>query len=104
MSALRVGAGAVALLAVVAVVITLGGSAFATVVEFDSTPGRIFRIFIGAVLIVFGLRQSQLFEFRMRWLNPVATSAGRMFVSSRVPNQARGDVVYGFGYLLAGFG
>ena len=45
-SALRVGAGAAALLAVVAVVITLGGSAFATVVEFDSTPGRIFRIFI----------------------------------------------------------
>ncbi len=104
MSALRVGAGAAALLGVLAVIIAGGGAALASVVEFDSVSGRVFRLAIGLVLIALGLRQAHLLGVRMRWIDGVAGSASRIFDSSSVSGRARGDVAYGFGYLLAGFG
>lgn len=104
LSALRMGAGAVALLAVVAGVIALGGAGVATLVEFDSVPGRVFRLLVGLALVLFGLRQSRLLRLRMRWLDRVAGLAGRVLDPSTVSGTARHDVVYGLGYLLAGFG
>lgn len=104
LSALRVGAGAAALLGVLAVIIVGGGAALASVVEFDSVSGRVFRLAIGLVLIALGLRQAHLFGVRMRWIDRVAGSASRIFDSSSVSGRVRGDVAYGFGYLLAGFG
>lgn len=103
-SALRVGAGAAVLLGLFAVAMVAGGAALGRVVEFDSTSGRVFRFAIGVLLIVFGLRQAQLFGVRMRWLDRVAVSAGRMMDPARVSNPAGVDFAYGFGYLLAGFG
>ena len=97
-------AGAAALLGVLAVIIAGGGAALASVVEFDSVSGRVFRLAIGLVLIALGLRQAHLFGVRMRWIDRVAGSASRIFDSSSVSGRARGDVAYGFGYLLAGFG
>ena len=41
---------------------------------------------------------------RMRWLDGVAGASAQVFDPGRVTNPARSDVVYGFGYLLAGFG
>lgn len=104
LSALRVGAGAAALLGLLGVVMASGGTAFASIVEFDSASGRAFRLAVGMALIVFGARQAHLFGFRMRWLDGVAGVAGRVLDPSRVADPARSDVVYGFGYLLAGFG
>lgn len=103
-SALRVGAGASALLLIAAAMMASAGTAIASVVEFDSTSGRLFRAAIGALLIVFGLRQARLVRFRMHWLDGVAGTAGRVFDPSHVSGQARSDFVYGFGFLLAGFG
>ncbi len=103
-SAVRVGAGAIAFLGIVAVVLALGGTAFGSVIGFDSTAGRIFRLTVGVVLVGFGLRQARLLRIEMRWLDRVANSAGRAFDPSGHSSQARSDVVYGFGYLLAGFG
>ncbi|HEX6301235.1 MAG TPA: hypothetical protein VF148_12280 [Acidimicrobiia bacterium] len=104
MSALRVGGGAAVLLAMMAGVVAAGGSAFARVVEFDSAAGRVFRLAIGVVLIVFGLRQANVLRLRMRWLDTIAGASGRLLDSSKVRSQAGRDVVYGFEYLLAGFG
>lgn len=52
-SALRVGAGAAVLLGLFAVGITVGGAALGRIVEFDSPPGRVFRLSIGLLLVVF---------------------------------------------------
>lgn len=103
-SALRVGAGAAVLLGLFALALIAGGTALGRVVEFDSTTGRVFRLSIGILLVVFGLRQAQLLGIRMRWLDRVAASTGRMLDPGRVSNPARADFAYGFGYLLAGFG
>jgi hypothetical protein len=56
------------------------------------------------VLILLGLRQAHLLGLRIRWIDRVARSASRIFDSSSVSDRARGDIAYGFGYLLAGFG
>jgi len=80
------------------------GTTIASVVEFESTSGRLFRAVIGVLLILFGLRQVRLVRLRMNWLDGVAGMAGRAFDPSQVSGRARSDVVYGFGFLLAGFG
>jgi cytochrome c biogenesis protein CcdA len=103
-SALRVAAGAALLLTVVATVIGLGGMGLARVVEFDSTTGRIFRLLVGLLLVVLGLSQTRLLAVRMRWLDRVAGVSARLFDPGRVTNPGGSDVVYGFAYLLAGFG
>lgn len=104
LSALRVGAGAAALLGLLAVVLAGGGSALGNVIGFDTPAGRVFRLTVGLVLVLFGLRQARLLRLHMRWLDGVAASAARRFDPSGVSRLARRDVVYGFGYLLAGFG
>lgn len=103
-SALAVGMGAAALLAMIAVVIAFGGETIGRVVAFDTVPGRVFRLGVGVLLIVLGLRQTGWLRLRMRWLDRVAGASGRLFDSSRYSSRFGGDVVYGFGYLLAGFG
>jgi len=40
----------------------------------------------------------------MRWRDRVAGRAAAIFDPSRFTRRARSDFVYGFGYLLAGFG
>lgn len=104
LSSLRVAGGAVILLAVVAVVIAVGGSALVRVVEFDSAAGRVFRFTVGLVLVVLGLRQANVLRLRMRWLDWIAGASGRLLDPSKVRSQPGRDFVYGFGYLLAGFG
>ena len=104
LSGLRVAAGATLLLAAVATVMVLGGTALGGVIEFDTAAGRLFRLGVGLVLMVLGLRQARLWGVRMRWLDRVAGPSARVFDPGRVTNPGRSDVVYGFGYLLAGFG
>ncbi len=104
LSSLRLGSGAVILLVIVAVVVAAGGTALARVVEFDSAAGRVFRFAIGVVLVVFGLRQTNVLRFRMRWLDRIASASGRLLDPTNARTPARRDFIYGFGYLLAGFG
>ncbi len=104
LSALRLAAGAASLLAAVAAVIAAGNTAVGGVVEFESTPGRLFRAGVGLMLIGFGFRQARLWGVRMRWLDRIASASARVFDPARITAQAGSDVVYGFGYLLAGFG
>ncbi len=104
MSALRVGAGATLLLGILALTLAVGGSALASIVQFDRPSGRAFRLAVGIILIVLGLRQSRLISFRMGWMDVVARTAEGRLAPSRTATRAGGDFAYGFGYLLAGFG
>lgn len=103
-SAAAVGMGAASLLALFAVLIGFGGETIGRVVAFDSASGRVFRLGVGLLLVVLGLRQIRLLAIRMGWLDRVARTAGRLFDPSRFSRRVSGDVAYGFGYLLAGFG
>ncbi len=104
LSALRVGAGAAALLGILAAVVAAGGAALASVVTFETVAGRIFRFAIGATLLIVGLRQARILSFRIPGLDKIAGTAGTVFDPSRISSTGRSDFVYGFGYLLAGFG
>ena len=103
-SALRVGLGAALLLSLLAIPIVVFGDAMATFVAFDRPAGRVFRAIIGMTLILFGLRQARLLRLRIRGFDWVATRAASTFDPSRVSTPVRRDFLYGFGYLLAGFG
>jgi hypothetical protein len=81
-----------------------GGFAIGGIVEFDSTTGRMFRLFVGLLLVIFGLRQARLLALRMEWFDRVAGFSARILSPGRVSHPERSDVAYGFGYLLAGFG
>jgi cytochrome c biogenesis protein CcdA len=103
-TAIRVGLGAATLLAAIAAVTAVAGDAAATALGFDRPAGRVFRVAIGSGLIIFGLRQARLIRMRMRWLDRVAGRAAAIFDTSQSSGRSRSDFVYGFGYLLAGFG
>ena len=87
-----------------AVTTSAGASALGGVVSFDSGPGRVFRAGVGVLLVLFGLKQARLVQLRMRWLDRIAATSSRLLDPSRVTGGHRREYVYGFGYLLAGFG
>ena len=103
-SALRVGLGATLMLAALGLVMAAGGAAIGTIVQFDQPLGRGFRLLVGALLVFLGLRQARLVTVRLSWLDSFARAAGQRFDRSKRLSQGGGDVVYGFGYLLAGLG
>lgn len=104
LSAVRVGAGAALLLTVIGTAMIAGGTALGDVVAFDGTPGRVFRSGVGLLLFSFGLYQARLIRLRMRWPDRMAASAARVLDPARISQPSGRDVVYGFGYLLVGFG
>ena len=103
-SALRVGFGATLMLGVLGLALALGGAAIGTIVQFDQPLGRGFRFLLGLLLVFLGLRQARVLTLRISWLDSFARVAGQVFDPSKTSSQAGGDVVYGLGYLLAGFG
>ena len=103
-SALRVGAGAASLLALLATGVAIFGNAAAGVLAFDRPAGRVFRLVVGLMLVIFGLRQSRIIRLPIRAFDAVASAAGRALDPTRLSSRAGRDVLYGFGYLLAGFG
>jgi cytochrome c biogenesis protein CcdA len=103
-SSLRVGLGASLMLALTGLALVIVGASVGGLLEFDQPSGRVFRFLLGGALIAFGLKQSRLVGIPMGWMDSVASSAGRRFDPSRASSRAGGDMLYGFGYLLAGFG
>lgn len=102
-SVLLVAAGAATFLALVAVVVGLTGGWLGGVVNFTSPAGRTLRFVVAGFLLVFGARQAGLVRMRAGWLDRVSALAARTLDPSRRALPGR-DFLYGFGYLLAGFG
>lgn len=101
---LGVSIGAVAFVAMFGLILSLGGAALARQFTFASTQGRILRGVVAGLLIVMGLIQ----------LGRVRNPFGRLTRLAEPIDRARSDlgdetkltshVLYGFGYLIAGFG
>lgn len=103
-TALRVGLGASLMLAIAGLAMALAGTAIGTVVQFDRPLGRAFRVVVGTVLIIFGLKQARLLNLQTSWMDRLAQRAGMRFDRSKASTKTGGDVLYGFGFLVAGFG
>lgn len=97
-------AGALAFILLAGAFLGLGGSAFAARFTFTSPQGIITRIVVGLVLVFLGLVQTEVLPFSFhaveRATRPVAEAQARF----RRRHPVAGFAVFGFGYLLAGFG
>ena len=101
-AALSLGASAFLLLA--GLVIALGGGRAFEDITFTSTTGRIIRSAVGAFLIALGLVQLERLHVNLRRLEPATHRFLRGQARLRRRHPFGGFVLFGFGYLLAGFG
>lgn len=104
-SAAALSVGAAAFLVLVGLGIAAGAGAFFQSVGFGSAPARAIRFVVGALLIGLGLIQSGVIPIdAFHAIAVVARPLQRGQAKLRRANAAAGYVLFGFGYLLAGFG
>ena len=98
--------GVIAFLALLGTVIAFGGEALVKDVTFASTAGKALRIGVGAFLIFVGLIQLGRVQVSMRRFEPAMQSFLRSQRRGRTRTERpfRRFVLFGFGYLAAGFG
>ena len=101
-AALSVGA-ATFLVGTGAVIALVGGRLFAGI-TFTSTAGRIIRLAVGLLLIVLGLIQLGRLPVDLRRYEPTLHRYLRRQARVRRQRPLVGFTLFGFGYLLAGFG
>lgn len=102
--AAALAAGAGVLLALTAVTIAAGGAALLGGVTFMSTTGRALRLIAGTVLIALGLAQIGYIPNPTRVVARAAMPLRRAHARVRRAAPAAGYGIFGFAYLLAGFG
>lgn len=96
--------GAALFLILVGLVIAFAGETLFAGVVFDSPAGRIIRGVVGGVLIVLGLMQLGVLPFPLHTLERIARPLMRSQARSQRQHPFLGFILFGFGYLLAGFG
>ena len=100
--ALAAGAGLFLLLS--GVVIALGGEALFAGVTFTSPAGITIRSVVGVLLVVLGLIQTGVLPFSMHAVSNLALPLTRWQARLRRERPVAGFGVFGFAYVLAGFG
>lgn len=101
-SALSVGA--VGFLTLTGGALALGAGSLVEDVTFTSTTGRVVRVVVGAALILFGLVQLNRIRLNLRRFEPALHGVLRNQAALRRRRPYAGFVLFGFVYLLAGFG
>ncbi|MGH8945481.1 MAG: cytochrome c biogenesis protein CcdA [Acidimicrobiia bacterium] len=96
--------GAAVFMLAVGVVIALGGQTLFTGVTFASPAGVVIRAVVGLVLIVLGLVQAGIVPLSMHGVSRLAQPLLGERVGLRRRPPLRRYVLFGFGYVLAGFG
>lgn len=96
--------GAAAFLMLLGVVVALGGDALVGDVTFDSAAGRVLRVVVGVGLALFGLVQLGVLGVDLRRFEPATHGFLRAQARLRRRRPFAGFVLFGFIYLLAGFG
>lgn len=96
--------GATTFLLLAGVVIALGGDALFAGVTFTSTAGRTIRTGVGLLLILLGLIQLGAIPLSFHWAAKGAAPLMRAQARLRRRKPTLGFGLFGFGYLLAGFG
>lgn len=101
-TALSLGAGTFLLLA--GLIVALGGGALFEGVVFLSPEGMILRAILGGFLILLGLVQLGVLPVPLHAVENLARPLLRAQARERRHRPAVGFALFGFGYLLAGFG
>jgi cytochrome c biogenesis protein CcdA len=96
--------GASSFLILVGLAIAAGASTYFDDVTFTSTAGITIRILVGTLLIVLGLVQLNLLPISFRRFEPAMHGYLRRQAQVRRSWPFIGFTLFGFGYLLAGFG
>jgi cytochrome c-type biogenesis protein len=97
-------AGASAFLILVGLAIAAGASTYFDDVTFTSTAGITIRIVVGVLLVMLGLIQVGLLRLSFRRFEPALHGYLRRQAQVRRRRPVLGFTLFGFGYLLAGFG
>jgi cytochrome c biogenesis protein CcdA len=96
--------GASVFLVLVGLAIAAGASTYFDDVTFTSTAGITIRIVVGGLLITLGLIQLNVLHISFRHFEPAMHGYLRRQAQVRRRRPLVGFVLFGFGYLLAGFG
>ena len=96
--------GASAFLVLVGLAIAAGASTYFDDVTFTSTAGITIRISVGLLLIMLGLIQLGVLPISFRRFEPALHGYLRRQAQVRRRRPLAGFTLFGFGYLLAGFG
>lgn len=102
--AIGLSAGATAFLLIVGSVVAVFGARVFAGVVFTSTEGILLRSIVGVVLIVLGLIQMRLLPLPVPPLQDLAEPLTDRAVSAETRIGIGRVALFGFGYLLAGFG
>jgi len=96
--------GSLTFLLLTGAVMALGAAPIMARITFTSPAGRLLRLFTGVVLIGIGWRQFQGRSFNAGWLNSLLQPLWRAEARLRHRRSTLRIGLYGFGYILAGFG
>jgi cytochrome c biogenesis protein CcdA len=96
--------GASAFLVLAGLAIAAGASTYFDDVTFTSTAGITIRIAVGVLLIALGLIQLEVLPISFRRFEPAMHGYLRRQAQMRRRRPVVGFTLFGFGYLLAGFG
>lgn len=102
--AASLAAGAAMFMIVFGGLIGLGGEAVLGSVTFDSLPGIAIRLVVGIVLVALGLLQLEVLPGSMHFVARRVKPLLRRQAELRRRRPVLGHAVFGFGYVLAGFG
>lgn len=97
-------AGAVVFVLAVGVLFAAGARSLAGAVTFTSTSGSLLRTVVGVLLVVLGLIQTGRLEVSLRVFDPAVHGLLRRQEVLRRRRPVAGHMLFGFGYLAAGFG
>ena len=103
-SGLSIAAGAAVFLLLAGLVVGVAGEAAASEVNFSSTGGRLLRGGVAAVLVVAGLIQLSVIDASLSRVAVVAGPLERRRRAVAGGHRRRGEALYGFAFVLAGFG
>lgn len=98
------GVGALLFLALAGLLIAAGAGAFFKDVTFTSTAGISIRVVVGSLLILFGLIQLNVLPVSLLAVEDAAKPLLARQARLRRDRPALAFVIFGFAYLLAGFG
>jgi cytochrome c biogenesis protein CcdA len=96
--------GTMLFLGLVGLILALGAGSSISQFTFTSPTGRVLRVIVGSILIRFGFWQVQGKSLNFAWVNRSLQPLWNQQVWLRRRNNNLSYGLYGFGYILAGFG
>ena len=102
--ALAIGAGASIFLLTVGGVVGLLGEGLVQSIGFSTTPGRLLRGAVAVVIVAAGLTQLGVLRLPLWRLARLAQPIDRRRSKVAPANRQAANVLYGFGFVIAGFG